>query len=108
MSVDTEGAAGTLMSELDAIEAELMLPGEHKDTFGLNERSRLNEKLASVISVIASADTKPTTKSLQVAEMYSDQIEEQLGRLKEVLEGDLVGFNALMKRTDLPAVEQEV
>jgi hypothetical protein len=108
MSAGTEGAAGVLMSELDAIEAEPMLPGEHKDTFGLNERSRLNEKLASVVSVIASADTKPTTQSLQVAEVYSGQIEEQLSRLKEVLEGDLVEFNALLKRTDLTAVEQEV
>ena len=40
--------------------------------------------------------------------MYSEQIEEQLDRLKQLLEGDLVEFNALMRRTDLPAVEQEV
>ncbi|MCP4222431.1 MAG: glycosyl hydrolase, partial [Actinomycetia bacterium] len=54
--------ATDLEAKLNTIEDALILPGEHKDTFGLNERSRLNEKLASLISVVASADTRPTTQ----------------------------------------------
>ena len=82
-----------------------MVPGEHHDIFGLNERSRLSQKLASVISVVASADAKPTTQSLEVAAMYSSQIDEHLDALNEVLEADLAGFNTLMRETDIPAVE---
>jgi hypothetical protein len=73
-------------------------------TFGLNERSRLSEKLASVISVIASADAKPTTQSIEVATIYSDQIDEQLARLREVIETDLTEFNSLISKAGLPAV----
>jgi hypothetical protein len=98
-------SAKALIAQLDAIEGELIVPGEHTDTFGLNERSRLNENLASVISVIASADTKPTTQSLGVASKYSDQIDEQLGLLKSVLDVDIAEFNTLMRDSDLPAVE---
>ena len=105
MSEDNEAAAALVISKLNAVEDELILPGEHKDTFGLNERSRLNEKLASVIGVVASADAKPTTQSLEVAAMYSSQIDEQLNALKEVLESDLVDFNFLMSGADRPAVE---
>jgi hypothetical protein len=108
MSDESDSSAGSLMAKLDVIETELIVPGEHKDTFGLNERSRLNQKLASVISVIASADAKPTMQSLEVAAMYSSEIDDQLVRLSEVLETDLVEFNALMSEADLPAVGQDV
>ena len=108
MSDESDSAAASLIAKLDAIETELIVPGEHKDTFGLSERSRLNQKLASVISVVASADAKPTTQSLEVAAMYSSEIDEQLVRLGEVLETDLVEFNALMSEADLPAVGQDV
>ena len=108
MSDDSEASAGSLIAQLDAIETELIVPGVHEDIFGLNERSRLNEKLASVISIIASADAKPTTQSLEVAAMYSSQIDDQLSRLKDVLEADLADFNALIRQTDLPAVEHDV
>ncbi len=98
-------AAEALAAKLDEIEDELMVPGIHTDTFGLNERSRLNEKLASVISVVASADAKPTTQSIQVAEAYSEQIDDQLRLLHATLDTDLVEFNKLVKGLDLPPVE---
>lgn len=106
MGDDHLAMAGSLIARLDMIEDELMARGEHKDTFGLNERSRLAEKLASVISIVASADAAPTKQSLEVAAMYSEQIDEQLGLLKEVLETDLAQFNVLMSESDLPAIEQ--
>lgn len=97
-------AASALEAKLHEIEDKLMLPGEHKDTFGLNEPSRLSQELASVISVVASADAKPTRNSLQVAAKYSAEIDELLARLVQVLATDLGEFNALMTEADLPAV----
>lgn len=108
MGGDKEAFARSVIAKLDAIETELIVPGEHKDTFGLNERSRLNVKLASVISIIASADAKPTTQSLEVAAIYAAEIDDQLGHLKEILETDLIEFNTLIRDTGLPAVEQDV
>jgi len=99
-------AAGSLEEKLHEIEDRLMLPGEHKDTFGLNEPSRLSQKLASVISVIASADARPTQNSLQVAAKYSAEIDEQLVKLDDVFEKELGAFNALMAEADLPAVHR--
>ena len=105
LSDQSSNSAKALIAQLDAIEGELIVPGEHTDTFGLNERSRLNENLASVISVIASADTKPTVQALGVAGEYSTQIDEQLGLLKTVLDVDIAEFNILVRDSDLPAVE---
>jgi photosystem II stability/assembly factor-like uncharacterized protein len=97
-------AAEKLREKLHRIEDTLMVPGEHKDTFGLNEPSRLSEKLASVISVIAAADAKPTQASRQVAAKYSAEIDQQLGLLETVLENDVVQFNQAMGGADLPAI----
>lgn len=100
----TRSAADGLEEKLHVIEDRLMVPGEHKDTFGLNEPSRLTEKLASVISVIGSADAKPTRNSLLVSARYSEEIDEQLELLGQVLDTDLKAFNELMTAADLSAV----
>lgn len=102
---EQRASATRLIESLDAIEDALILPGEHKDTFGLHERSRLNEKLASVLSVGSSADAKPSESSLQVAGKYSAEIDQHLEKLAGVVNNELPLFNALMKRADLPAVE---
>jgi hypothetical protein len=105
LAEDARTTANELKEKLAAIEDTLIKPGQHKDTFGLNEPARLHERLASVISVIASADARPTKNSLQVAAKYTTQIEEQLTKLEQVLDTDLARFNALMPDSDLPAVQ---
>jgi hypothetical protein len=106
LSDDAHGAANILEDKLDEIEDKLMVPGKHKDTFGLNEPSRLSQKLASVISVIASADAKPTRNSLQVVAKYSTEIDQQLDMLDAVFDHELAAFNDLMAKADLPAVHR--
>ncbi len=96
--------ATKLESGLDAIENELIVPGPNNDFAGDNEPARLNEKLASVISVIASADAAPTTQARAVADAYSSEIAEHLARLEPLLGDELDSFNALVKATDAPAV----
>ena len=98
-------ASVALEERVHVIEDKLMVPGSHTDTFGLNEPSRLTEKLASVISIIASADAKPTRNSLVVARKYQDEIDVQLEELDAVLAADLASFNELMTEADLPAIK---
>ena len=101
---DDAAAAKSIIEKLDAVEDHLIVPGKQEDTFGLDEPARLNQNLASVISVIASADAKPTTSALEVAKGYSDEIDIQLATLSEVVENDLPAFNDRMQAANLPAV----
>jgi hypothetical protein len=102
---EARSLAEGLTKKLSDIESELIKPGKHEDMFGSQEPARLNEKLASMISVIASADAPPTEQSLELAAKYSGEIDEELERLADVLAGDLARFNELMAAAELPAIE---
>ena len=98
-------AASRLEEQLYEIEDKLMLPIEKKGAPAPNEPARLCERLASVLSVIRSADTKPTRSSLQVAAMHSAEIEDELADLGDLLATELLEFNALTDNAGLPAVK---
>jgi len=101
---DARRAADSLEERLHAIEDKLMIPGEHKDTFGLNEPARLIPRLASVLSVIGSSDARPTPSALKVAHKYTAEIDEQLAKLDEVVADDLVRLNATLREAQIPAL----
>ena len=63
-------AGRALCEALAAVESALVLPGKQTDTFGLNRRVRLNAALASVISIVDSADARPTSQARALAEEY--------------------------------------
>jgi len=90
---------------LAAVESALILPGEHTDTFGLHHRVRLNAALASVISIMDSADARPTAQARALAEEYMSRIESELERLKALLDHDLRVFNDLVSEAGLSPVE---
>ena len=97
-------AARAIEDKLAAIETRLILPGEQIDVIGLNEPMRLNEVTATVISVIESADTRPTAASRMVFAEYSSEIDVELAKLRELLSRDLSAFNAMVSEAGLPAV----
>ena len=97
-------SAASLLKQLDDVESALILPGEQKDLFGLHDRVRLNAALASVISVIESADNKPTTQSRELAEDYMKQIVRELDVLYQLLDTGVAAFNQSIADAGLPAV----
>jgi photosystem II stability/assembly factor-like uncharacterized protein len=97
-------SAEALIAALREIEAALIVPGDQKDTFRLDDPVRLNEKLASLISVVASADAKPTESARELADLHTAQIDEQLDRLIAVFDQDIAAFNTLVAEAQLPAV----
>ena len=105
MPGDTRSAAEALSEGLAAVEGELIKPGKHEDMFGGQEPARLNQKLTSVISVIASADAPPTRQALELSTRYSEEIDEHLERFRRLVADDLAAFNAAMAKAGLPAVE---
>ncbi len=105
-AVDEDGAAlaRSVADELDDIEDHLIKPGEHRDTFRLHDRARLHEKLASLIPVVASADAPPTASSVELVELHTAQIEEQIARLDGLIDGDLAQLNRRIAETAIPAI----
>ncbi len=97
-------AADALLQKLADIEEVLYLPGDHKMTYGLIVRSRLNQALATVIPIVATADARPTQQAYQIVDFYSGQIDAEIGKLNRVLAEDVAAFNALVRAADLPAV----
>ena len=103
---DAAVAAGeALRDALAPIESALIVPGEQTDTSGLHHRVRLNEALASVIGVVDCADARPTLPARALAEEYMARIDEELGRLRVLLDRDLGEFNRLVSEADLPPVD---
>ena len=98
-------AGKTLCEALAAVESALVLPGKQTDTFGLNRRVRLNAALASVISIVDSADARPTVQARALAEEYMARIDDELERLDALLDRDLGAFNDLVSEAGLPPVD---
>ena len=98
-------AGKTLCEALAAVESTLVLPGKQTDTFGLNRRVRLNAALASVISIVDSADARPTVQARALAEEYMARIDDELERLDALLDHDLGAFNDLVSEAGLPPVD---
>ncbi|MYF28515.1 MAG: hypothetical protein F4169_06575 [Gammaproteobacteria bacterium] len=98
-------AGRALREALAAVESVLILPGEHTDTFGLHNRVRLNEALASVVSIVDSADARPTAQARALAGEYMARIDDELGRLDALLGDDLAAFNRLASEANLPPVD---
>ena len=97
-------SADELATRLDVIESALIQPGEQKDLFGLHDRVRLNAALASVISVIESADTKPTVQARELAEQYMSEIDTELSALDGVFVKELLSVTQAIADAGLPAV----
>ena len=98
-------AGEELREALAAVESALILPGEHTDTFGLHHRVRLNAALASVLSIVDSADARPTAQARALAEEYIASIDTELDRLKALLDHDLGTFNGLVSEAGLPPID---
>src|SRR5215471_5171969 len=70
----------------------------------LNYPIRLNNYLAALAGVVASAEGAPTQASYDVYDMLSKQLDEQLGKWKQVLGTDVPAYNALVQKQDVPAI----
>jgi photosystem II stability/assembly factor-like uncharacterized protein len=70
----------------------------------LNYPIRLNNYLVALGGVVESADSAPTQASYEVFDMLSRQLDEQLAKWKQVVAADVLAFNELVRKQDVPAV----
>jgi hypothetical protein len=97
-------ASQELLHTLAAIEQELIEPRVQAPLDMEHYPTRLNIKLASLTSVVASADTAPTQQAYDVFADLSARIDRQLARWQELLAKDISTFNTLVRNADIPAV----
>lgn len=96
--------ADSIKARLAAVEAEIYQVKNRSSQDPLNYPIRLNNKIAALAGVVASADAAPTDQSVQVFEQLSAALQVQLDRLKGILDADVPAFNKLVKDSDVPAV----
>lgn len=101
---DIADACDAVLKKLDKIEDELILPGEQKDSYGLISRERLNAAVASLMSVVWSADAKPTKSSQALFSEQAVAIEAEVNKLNAVIRTDVAALNRMIAKAKLPAV----
>ncbi|MFN8513158.1 MAG: glycosyl hydrolase, partial [Chloroflexia bacterium] len=96
--------AKALRDALTEIENELTQTRSKAHEDPLNFPIQLNNKLAALAGVVASADAAPTEGSRGVFTDLSTRVDLQLGQLREILASELADFNAAVRETELPPV----
>ena len=66
--------------------------------------ARLNLRLASLVSVLSSADAAPPRQAHLVYEHLAEAAHRELGRLQTLVESDVAEFNTLVREASLPAI----
>ena len=97
-------ASQELLHALGPIEQELIEPRVQAPLDMEHYPTRLNIKLASLTSVVASADAAPTHQAYDVFADLSARIDRQLERWQQLLTKDVSSFNTLVRNADVPAV----
>ncbi len=97
-------AAKALKKKLGAIEQEIIQVKVKAPQDTLNYPIKLNNKLASLASAVASADARPTRQAYEVFRDLSAKLDDQLARLKEILQKDIPAFNRQVKAQKIPAI----
>jgi photosystem II stability/assembly factor-like uncharacterized protein len=97
-------AARSLKVRLSSVEDVLIQSKSKSGQDPLNYPVLLDNKIAALASVVASADARPTDQSYQVFKELSAKADEQLQRLRSIIERDLPEFNELVKKAKIPAI----
>ena len=66
--------------------------------------ARLNLRLASLVSVLSSADAAPPRQAFLVYEHLAGLARRELDRLETLIETDVVEFNIMVREANLPAI----
>jgi photosystem II stability/assembly factor-like uncharacterized protein len=69
-----------------------------------NVPTRLEQKLAMLAAMNASADAAPTKQSQEVLELLTQQVNEQLETLDKLFTADIPAFNDVLRRLNVPAI----
>lgn len=97
-------AARKLKKKLIPVEDELIQSKSKSGQDPLNFPIKLDNKIAALASVVASADARPTDQSYELFKELSAKADAQLEKLKNIVDKDLPDFNNLVDKAGIPAI----
>ncbi len=97
-------AGDALVAQLDALEAELIQTEARTAGDRLRLKAKINQKLISLISVVAAADARPPRQAYDVFADLSSQADEKLAELDRLLGTELQAFVALLQNDKIPPI----
>ena len=68
---------------------------------------KLAEALATLVSVVESADSAPTKSSYEVFEHLSTRVAGEIEPLREIIDRDIPAFVALVRESGVPDIQTE-
>ena len=102
---DVVGSGRTLVERLDGIESRLVA------TWQTTERGqvgtplpKLAEALATLVSVVESADSAPTKSSYEVFDHLSARVAREIESLREAIDQDVPAFVSLVREAGIPDI----
>jgi alanyl-tRNA synthetase len=97
-------SAKRMNDKLKKIEEEIIQVKIKSGQDALNYPIKLNDKIASISGVVASADTRPTAQARKAYDELTEKLDAQLSAYKRIIGEDFANFNATVKSLDVPAV----
>jgi photosystem II stability/assembly factor-like uncharacterized protein len=97
-------AADDLNHKMSDVEQQLIQVNMKGSEANLAFPNMLNERFDSFSHVIEAGDTAPTKSHLDIFQMLSSQLDEQLKKWTQIKSDDLPKVSALIKQLDLPAL----
>jgi photosystem II stability/assembly factor-like uncharacterized protein len=96
--------ARRLEAKLTSVEDVLIQSKSKSGQDPLNYPILLDNKIAALAGIVASSDSRPTDQSYEVFKELSAMADEQLAKLKKIMEKDLPDFNDVVKKAKIPAI----
>jgi len=96
--------ADTLRRRLSAVEEEIYQVRNRSSQDPLNYPIKLNNRIAALAGVAASADARPTDQAVEVFGILSGLLQAQLDRLEQIVQTDVPAFNQLVRDSNVPAL----
>lgn len=102
---DFEKLTKPMLTKLDDLEQALVQNKAKAVQDLLAFPIRLNDKIAGIAGVVASADTKPTKSSYVVFDDLSAKMAVVTSQVKKIIDEDVPAFNQKVKQNQLPAIQ---
>ena len=97
-------AADDVTKKMSAVEEELIQVNMKGSEANLAFPNMLNERFDTFSHLIESGDKEPTKPQLEVFQMLSSQLDEQLKRWAQVKQEEVANVSELIKQANLPAL----
>ncbi len=101
---DLRGAIEALNGGLDTIESELRQTAWKSSRDALTAPSKLNAKLATLMTVVGDSDSRPNQQSQELYAELEQRVEDQLQQLDDLVEQYVNRINSLVRQLNMPAL----